>query len=357
MSVCMMDILSEDNRMTTPSYTKAEKQLITTLGWFRSRYALFMGLSLDRNADKESIEQFGKAWIGDFKEDWTDTFISLSDKHIIELTPNGYSLTEYGLAVKNNIDAETPFYKYEYDNYFHMDQQSKAHSAFCEKVYGLDLSQHGLIDQHELSFLLELLKKNSAQKILDIGCGNGKITEWISQTIHTSCVGIDISEEGVRLANQRTKNNPLLHFEIGNINDLHSSELYDAILFLDTLYYSTNIQRTLSQARALLKPDARIYAYFSQWIMDEQYAERLHYNNTALAGVLHTLSLPFSCIDLSESGRNHWKRKLEVLLAMKEDFIAEGSEQLWEYRYREAYRYAHWGDNKYSRYLYEIHIP
>lgn len=43
-----------------------------------------------------------------------------------------------------------------------------------------------------------------------------------------------------------------------------------------------------------------------------------------------------------------------MLLAIKEDFIAEGSEQLWEYLYREAYRYTHWGDNKYSRYLYTL---
>lgn len=343
--------------MTKQNFTKAEKQLITTLGWFRSRYALFMGLSLDRYADKESVEEFGKIWIGDFKEDWADAFQSLSDASILTLTHEGYAFTDYGITVKNAIDSDIPFYKYEYDNFFSMDSQSKAHSVFCEKVYGMDLSQHGLIDQHELSFLLELLKKNSAKKILDIGCGNGKITEWISKSLAVSCVGIDISDEGVRLAGERTKDNPLLHFEIGNINDIHSSEMYDAILFLDTLYYSTNLRKTLSQATALLKPGSRVYAYFSQWIMDEQYADRLHYRKTALAGILHELALPFSCIDLSESGRNHWKRKLDVLLTMKEDFFAEGSGQLWEYRHREAYRYATWGDNKYSRYLYEISVP
>jgi hypothetical protein len=37
-------------------YTSAEKQLITTLAWFRTRYALFMGLSLERKADVNNFE-------------------------------------------------------------------------------------------------------------------------------------------------------------------------------------------------------------------------------------------------------------------------------------------------------------
>ncbi|MBK7410021.1 MAG: hypothetical protein IPJ40_19405 [Saprospirales bacterium] len=42
----------------------SEKQLITTLAWFRSRYALYQHLDPERKATKESIEYFGKTWIG-----------------------------------------------------------------------------------------------------------------------------------------------------------------------------------------------------------------------------------------------------------------------------------------------------
>lgn len=41
---------------------------------------------------------------------------------------------------------------------------------------------------------------------------------------------------------------------------------------------------------------------------------------------------------------------------MKKDFIDEGNIDLWEYRFRESNRYANWGENKYSRYLYEIEM-
>lgn len=341
--------------MTTQNiYSTSEKQLVTTLAWFRSRYALFMGLSPERKATQDSIEEFGNIWIGDFKEDWTEAFTSLCRKNVLTFESGEYTFTEYGNTVKGEIEFEVPFYKYEYDNYFQLEEQSAAHSLFCQRVYGLDLSQHGLIDQAELSILIDLLKKSESKKIADIGCGNGKITEWISGQTQTYCVGIDISSQGIQNACERTKDNNLLHFEVGNLNNIHSSEKYNSVIFLDTLYYSHNVKNTIGMARELLEEGGRIYAYFSQWIMDTAYNANLLPDKTHLANVLRELGLEYSYIDLSVSGINHWKRKLEVLENMKNDFVQEGSIGLWEYRHREALRYATWGDDKYARYLYEI---
>ena len=340
--------------ITSNNYTISEKQLITSLAWFKSRYALFMGLSLERKANKQSIEEFGKIWIGEFKVNWEDAFISLSKKNIITLTNNEYVFTEFGNVVKEEIDAEIPFYKYEYDNYFQLEHKSKAHAKFCEIVYGLNLSQHGLIDQEELSIVIDKIKKTSPKSIIDIGCGNGKITEWIAKQTQTLCSGIDISSQAIKNAKERTKNNKLLKFEEGNLNELKEFKKQDCVIFLDTLYYSNNLKNTISQAHELLNEGGRIYAYFSQWIMDVLYYENLQSKKTHLAKVLNELNLSYSHVNLTESGIKHWKKKLETLNQLKTDFIEEGSEKLWEYRHREAERYANWGDDKYARYLYEI---
>jgi 2-polyprenyl-3-methyl-5-hydroxy-6-metoxy-1,4-benzoquinol methylase len=313
-----------------------------------------MGLSQDRKANKQDIEEFGKIWIGDFKEDWENAFESLSAKQIISLSNEEYTFTENGNLVKDETETEIPFYKYEYDNYFQLENKSKAHAKFCEEVYGLNLSQHGLIDQAELSIVIDKIKKNNSASILDIGCGNGKITEWITEQTQTLSVGIDISSEAIKNAKERTKNNNLLSFEEGNLNDLKNLKQFDTILFLDTLYYSNNLKNTISQAFELLNKGGCIYAYFSQWIMDVLYQENLHADKTHLAKVLHELNLNYSHINLTGSGINHWKRKLEVLTTMKKDFTDEGSINLWTYRQQEAQRYANWGDEKYARYLYEI---
>lgn len=336
------------------TYTTAEKQLISTLAWFRSRYALFAGLSPDRKADRHSIEAFGQIWIGAFKEDWAVAFGSLLAKNVLSFGDNEYSFTDYGNTVKVTVDAETPFYKYEYDSFFGLASKSKAHSLFCERVYGLDLSQHGLIDQHELSVLVALLKNLNPQTIIDVGCGNGRITEWIANRTQAYCTGIDISTEAIRHARERTRENRLLFFAEGNLNYLQAMKQHDCVLFLDTLYYANDMQATIRQAANLLTEGGRIFAYFSQWIMDSAYSENLLPNNTQLAKILNELGLPYTFTNLTESGIKHWQRKLSVLEQMKQDFWEEGSDDLWEYRYREAQRYANWGDDKYTRYLYEI---
>jgi len=41
-------------------YAVAEQQLISTVGWFRSRYTLFLGFSIERKADRQRIKKFGQ---------------------------------------------------------------------------------------------------------------------------------------------------------------------------------------------------------------------------------------------------------------------------------------------------------
>lgn len=289
-------------------YSTAEKQLITTLSWFRSRYALFLGLKPERKANKLSIEKFGKTWIGNFKENWDEAFISLGQRKIITYMDGEYSFSEYGETVKNEINSETPFYKYEYDNYFKLENSSNAHSIFCERVYGKDLSQHGLIDQGELTLLIDKINKFQPGNILDIGCGNGRITEWISLQTQTPCVGLDISSEAVKFAVERSAGNIRLQFWEGNLNDLKGCKKYDCILFLDTLYYADNLTDTLRQALHLLTPHGRIYAFFSQWIMDVNDKESLHADSTHLAKSLHELNVRYSYTNLTTSGIEHWKK-------------------------------------------------
>ncbi|MBK7410019.1 MAG: hypothetical protein IPJ40_19395 [Saprospirales bacterium] len=65
-------------------------------------------------------------------------------------------------------------------------------------------------------------------------------------------------------------------------------------------------------------------AYFSQWIMDEAYAENLLPDNTHLAKALASLGLKYTFHNLTDSGLRHWKKKLAVLEDMREAFAKEG---------------------------------
>lgn len=334
--------------------TEAENQIISALSWFRTRYALFLNLDLERKADKKSIETFGKVWIGNFKCDWTGSFDSLVEKGILSFSQDQYQFTTKGELIRSEIESKTPFFKYEYDHFFNSEKDSSAHSEFCKRVYGIDLSQHGLIDIEELSILIDKLNILQAKNIADIGCGNGRITEYIAKKIPAEFTGFDISREGIESAIIRTKGNTSLRFKEGNLNNLAFNHKYDAILFLDTLYYADDLKSSIQASMDGLTENGHLFAYFSQWIMDVAYSENLHPTNTHLAKILTELGLSYSYTDLTISGIKHWKKKLRTLEVMKDDFVNEDNLDLWEYRYREAVRYANWGDDKYARYLYQI---
>lgn len=346
---------NQDKITLSYDLNQAEKQLISCVAWFRTRYALFLGLDLNRKANIENIEAFGDAWMGKFKSDWTMAFTTLLEKGILVNNESEYDFTANGEVIKNELNANTPFFKYEYDLYFDLDRKSKVHSQFCEEVYGLDLSQHGLIDQQELSHLMQHMKANNFDNILDVGCGNGRITEYLAKQLHGQFVGLDISSEGIRLANERNLEAGLSFVE-GNMNQLtFLSRKFDAILFLDTIYYADSIAKVLEDSLELLNQDGQLLMYFSAFIMNASESENLKGNQTSLAKIVKALGLQFECIDLTASGLAHWKKKLSTLEAMKARFYNEGEGDLWTYRYREAYRYAHWGDDKYARYFYSIH--
>jgi 2-polyprenyl-3-methyl-5-hydroxy-6-metoxy-1,4-benzoquinol methylase len=343
--------------MKTHELTESEQQIISSLSWFRSRYALFLGADMDRPANNDNLTSFGEAWIGTFKHDWTNALDSLMEKEILYVKNDEYIFTEQGESIRKEVEQNTPFFKYEYNNFFHLEQNSTAHKEFCKQVYGEDLSQHGLINQQELSLLIEQLHKQHPQNILDIGCGNGRITEYLSAQLPSHFIGIDISSEAIRIARSRVREKTNVAFHEGNMNDLDTHQKYDAILLLDTLYYASNPQSTLKQCLELLEPNGTLYVYFSQWIMSTKQAAYLSGDNTSLARMIQELEGSFTFTDLTVSGLNHWKKKLEVLNELKNTFFMEGSKDLWDYRYREALRYAQWGDDKYSRYLYTINRP
>ncbi|OGO17306.1 MAG: hypothetical protein A2Z14_17400 [Chloroflexi bacterium RBG_16_48_8] len=105
-----------------------------------------------------------------------------------------------------------------YNEYFRRAVFSTAHPVFCERVYGKDLCQHGLMDMEELDFLISLISPNS--KILEIGCSNGFITEYIHDYTSSIILGMDFSEVAIEQARRRTRNkSATLTFECVDLMD------------------------------------------------------------------------------------------------------------------------------------------
>lgn len=336
--------------------TEAERQVMIAVGWFGSRYGLMAGMGGDRRADRESLRAFGQTWIGRYLVDWSDAYRSLISEGLLRESEGAYALTEEGERARKALEVDTPLWLYEYDNFFADAEASRAHALFCERVYGKNLCQHGLADVFELGLLLDALKLSSEERALDLGCGSGRITEYLQERSGASFEGVDISEEAIGSARRRTASKRgRLTFGVGNMNRLDlAPRTFDAVVSIDTLYYVESLEETLKQMMAVLKPAGRMGIFFTQWINDLEEAAELLPENTSLAALLKKYDLNFTAHDLTAREAEHWRRKVEVLDELRPEFEREGSLRLHEYRRSEAARYAGWDLRKRSRHLYHV---
>lgn len=335
-------------------FSEAEKQLLIAAGWLKSRYGLMSGFDADTIANTENLRKFGEIWFGKYLVDWAAAFKNLVNEDYLSDDGGVFALTEKGNAAGKAVETENPLWLYEYDNFFDAAAKSAAHALFCEKVYGRNLCQHGLADVFQLNKLLEALQLSADERVLDLGCGNGFITEYLQSETGAFFHGVDISAEAIRQARDRARNERLA-FSVGNMNRLEfEPHAFDCAISIDTLYYVDDPEETLKQIVSILKPAGRIGIFYTQWINDLAESENLLPENTYLAKLLEKYDLKFRALDLTPNEAGHWRKKVEVLEEMKPQFEREGNLNLYNYRYTEAARYANWDLEKRSRYLYHI---
>ena len=78
-----------------------------------------------------------------------------------------------------------------YERFYRAAPQSSAHQTFCERVFGADLCQHGFADLAQPDALMAARGLRPGRRALDLGCGNGMISERISDRTGAHVVGID----------------------------------------------------------------------------------------------------------------------------------------------------------------------
>lgn len=101
--------------------------------------ALSKGITASR---KTLDECSGRYWV--FKQDWTQAFTTLAGKKLISGNDDGYVLTDAGRPLAVRYYAQRPdLYWYYYQKFYDLAESSRAHSGFCEIVFGEDRSQEG----------------------------------------------------------------------------------------------------------------------------------------------------------------------------------------------------------------------
>lgn len=118
-------------------------------------------------------------------------------------------------------------------------------------------TNHAFVWQYGES-LLEVLAPQAGERILDLGCGTGQLTDKLASR-GANVVGIDNSAEMIAKARQ---NYPLLQFEIANAQSFQFDQPFDAVFSNAVLHWIKAPDAVISCVRQALKPGGRFVAEF-----------------------------------------------------------------------------------------------
>ncbi len=211
---------------------------------------------------------------------------------------------------------------------------SKAYSIFCERVYGENLCQLNRMDKAQLEKLLKILDLSNSDLVLDLGCGIGKITEFISDMTQAHIIGIDFAAEAIRRANSRTtRKRKRLEFYEENIESLSfPSGTFSCIIAIDSLYDDmvSSLADTIHRIITLLKPNGKMGIFYTMNKDSSDSTDILEPNKTQIAQILKNQDLKFLTWEFTENEQLLLQRKKSVAKQMQEEFKLENNQEICE---------------------------
>ncbi len=281
--------------------------------------------------NEEGIFSVSKHRIGEDRDTLTSILESLLEKKMVDIDNSSYSLTDSGKKIGKKI--RTKWVREFYDNTLLRCAKSKAYAKFCELAHGKNLLQFNVVDMEQLNLLLENLKIDSKDLVLDLGCGLGKITEYLASKTGADFTGIDFAEKCIQWAKNNTKGNGNLKFDLMDITELtFPTNSFDVIIALDVLYWIDDLKPVIKKIKDILKPDGRMGFFYVQFKKEDEPNESMQPENTIIAKLLAQNSFSFEVIDVSQIAIDIWKTKIAVGEKLRDQFVSEGNQDILDQR-------------------------
>ena len=120
---------------------------------------------------------------------------------------------------------------------------------FKNKNDSLETAQNNKI-QH----IIKKLNIQPNQKILDIGCGGGILTEPLARLGAKVC-GIDENENAIKVATDHAKKNKLnIDYKKMSFDKINFSKKFDVIVCMEVLEHLYDVDMLVSKVSQILKP-------------------------------------------------------------------------------------------------------
>jgi len=234
-------------------------------------------------------------------------------------------------------------------------ERSSAFARFCQRVHGQVLNQYGSADQEQLSLLLNVLRLRPGSHVLDVGCGTGGTTRYLSEKSGARFFGIDTAERAIARCQELAANEPeQLGFKVGTMDTLDfSPSAFDAVIAVDSLYFSNDLTSTIGQLQKILRRKGQMALFYTHFA--DVSGGSLAASDTKLGSALRVNGISFVAYDLSESDRRFWKRSKEAAEELRAEFETEGNVDLMHLNETDAVLDLIL-QNRHARYLYHARV-
>lgn len=235
-----------------------------------------------------------------------------------------------------------------FSSYLIRADESNAFNTIAREAYGIDLGQFNMFTRNQLEALL--IKLNSTDCVLDVGCGNGKISHYISNQTGCFIKGIDFATDAINKANEKYGNSNV-SFDVHDIRMMDSiKEKYSKIISIDSLYFFHDLVPIFKSFVRLLAPGGQIILFFT--------CNLNYYGKDGFKLIEKSFSdLPVNINnkDFTEDAIEMWKKMKNELIKKKCDFIKEENKPLYNLKYSEAKSYLRMAEiGKIKRIMYVI---
>lgn len=239
-------------------------------------------------------------------------------------------------------------------------ERSEAYAEFCRRVFGKNLCQVSMVNMVQLKKLVSVLRLNKKSRVLDMGCGLGGISEYISDITNAHVTGVDFASEVIKRAKERTKKKKdRLVFRVTDIRNPRLPEKsFDAVITIDTLYFVKDLGKTIRRMRSILTPGGQMALFYTQVAKPDESLDMLKPEGTKLGQALKQLGLKFHTWNYTEYEKVHWKKRKRVAMQLIPVFRSERNLKMCRELIKEAEHALEFvKSNRISRYLYHVRLP
>ena len=220
---------------------------------------------------------------------------------------------------------ELLFYN-EYEKFYAMAEQSNAFRAFCYDAFGEDFSQDGFSDIKQIDRILQYIPSKENVRILDIGCGNGKMLGYLQKKTGAYIHGFDYSEKAIRTACKLFPVNS--EFREGVIGDIeYPVGSFDVIVSMDTMYFAKDMKAFVAQIFQWLREGGVLFVGYQE---GEVMSKTESADTTVFAMALKSSGISYEATDITEQTYELLRTKRIAAIAHRSEFEAEGHKNWYD---------------------------